>query len=73
LLQPLDRLARGLLGHAEPPSDLGRRRAVQPDRLQREAVRRPGVRVPAPGQLGVQLVDDRPEAAEQQQRQLEPV
>ena len=38
-----------------------------------EAVRRAQVRVPAPGQLGVQLIDDRPEPAEQQQRQLEPV
>jgi hypothetical protein len=31
------------------------------------------VRVPAAGQLGVQFVDDRPEPAEQQQRQFEPV
>jgi hypothetical protein len=29
--------------------------------------------VPAAGQFGVQFVDDRPESAEQQQRQLEPV
>jgi hypothetical protein len=35
--------------------------------------RRAQVRVAAAGELGVQLVDDRPEPGEQQQRQLEAV
>jgi len=47
--------------------------ATGSDRLQGEAVRRAHVGVAAAGQLRVQLVDDRPETAEQQQRQLEAV
>src|SRR5689334_352240 len=71
LLEPVDRLARGLLGDAEPAARLGGRGPAQPDRLQGEAVRRAHVGMAAAGQLRVQLVDDRPETAEQQQRQLE--
>src|SRR6476469_3411725 len=72
-LEPVDRLARGLLGDAEPAARLGGRGPAQPDRLQREAVRRAHIRMTAAGQFSVQFVDDRPEAAEQQQRQLESV
>src|SRR5215472_8339782 len=73
LLEPVDRLARRLLGDAEPTAGLGGRRPAQADRLQREAMRRAHVGMTAAGQLGVQLVDDRPEPAEQQQRQLEAI
>src|SRR5437762_8237636 len=73
IFEPVDRLARGLLGDAEPAARLGGRGPAQPDRLQREAVRRAHVGMAAAGQFRVQLVDDRPEAAEQQQRQLESV
>ena len=72
-LEPVDRLARGLFGDAEPPARLGGGGPAEADRLQREAVRRAHVRVAAAGQLGVQLVDDRPEPGEQQHRQLEAV
>src|SRR6266702_15580 len=72
-LEPVDGLARGLLGDAEPAARLGGRGPAQSDRLQGEAVRRAHVGMAAAGQFGVQLVDDRPEAAEQQQRQLESV
>jgi hypothetical protein len=71
-LQALDRLARRLLGDAQPPADLARRGTAEPDGLHREPVRRAHVLVPPAGQLAVQLVDDRPETAEQQQRQLVP-
>jgi hypothetical protein len=70
--QAVDGLARGLFGDAQAVAGLGGGGAIQPDGLQREAVRRAQVRVAAAGQLGVQLVDDRAEPAEQEQRQLEP-
>src|SRR6266566_6133012 len=73
LLEPVDRLACRLLGDAEPAAGLGGRGPAEADRLQREAMRRAHVGVTPPGQFGVQLVDDRPEPAEQQQRQLEAV
>src|SRR6266480_1556411 len=73
LLEPVDRLARGLLGDAEPAPRLGGRGPAQPDRLQREAVRRAHIGMAAARQFSVQFVDDRAEAAEQQQRQLESV
>ena len=72
-LEPVDRLARGLLGDPQPTAGLAGGGPAQADGLQREAVRGTQVRVPAPGQFGVQFVDDRPEPAEQEQRQLEPV
>jgi EmrB/QacA subfamily drug resistance transporter len=71
-LQALDGLAGRLLGDAQPPADLAGGRPPRPDGLHREAVRGAHVRVAAPAQLGVQLIDDRPEPAEQQQRQLVP-
>jgi hypothetical protein len=65
LFEPVDRLARGLLGDPQPASGLGGGGPVQADGLQGKAVRGAQVRVPAAGQLGVQLVDDRAEPAEQ--------
>src|SRR6266581_4355247 len=73
ILEPVDRLARGLLGDAEPAPRLSGRGPAQPDRLQREAVRRAHIGMAAARQFSVQFVDDRAEAAEQQQRQLESV
>src|SRR6266581_8773787 len=73
ILEPVDGLARGLLGDAEPAPRLGGRGPAQPDRLQREAVRRAHIGMAAARQFSVQFVDDRAEAAEQQQRQLESV
>ena len=73
LFEPVDRLARRLLGDAEPAARLGGGGPAQADRLECEGVRRAHIGMTAPGQFGVQLVDDRPEPAEQQQRQLEAV
>jgi hypothetical protein len=72
-LEAVDRLARRLLGDAEPAASLGGGGSAQADGLQREAVGGTQVGMTATGQLGVQLVDDRPEPAEQQQRQLEAI
>src|SRR6266567_1017260 len=72
-LEPVDRLTRRLLGDAETAARLGGGGPAQADRLQREAVRRAHIGMAAAGQFRVQFVDDRPEPAEQQQRQLEAV
>ena len=70
-LEPRDRLRRCLLGHPQPAPELARRRAARADRLQREAVQRARVGVPAPGEVRVELVDERAERAHQQHRELD--
>ena len=69
--EPVDRLAGRLLGDAEPLAQLGGGGAVGADGLEDEAVQRSQLRMPLPGQLGVQVVDERPEAGQQQQGQHE--
>jgi len=70
--EPVDGLARGLLGNAEAPPDVRRRGAEGADGLHREPVRGPQLRVPAGRELLVRLVDHRAERGEQQQRELVP-
>ena len=73
LLQAGRGLGRGLLAHPQPPAQLADRGPVRAERLQGEAVDRPRARVALDGQLGVQVVDERPERAREQERQLEAV
>ena len=69
--QPVDGLARRLLGDAEALAQLGGGGAVDADGLEDEAVHRAQVGVALPGQLGVQVVDERTEAGEQEQGECE--
>ena len=59
-----DQLAGGLLRDSETPPEIGGGRPVAADRLEDEAVQRSRVGMALSGELGVQVVDHRPEAPE---------
>ena len=58
--QFVEHLTRGLLGDPEPAAEFARRRFRPADRLERVAVCRPQVRVPALGEAPVELLDRGP-------------
>ena len=65
-------LGRGLLGDLQPSSELGDRHAVRADGLECETVHGTDAGMACVCQLGVQLVDQRPERPDHQQWQFEP-
>lgn len=64
-------LARRLFAHPESTSQFAYGYAIWSNRLEGKAMYRPRLIVSPPGKFGVQLVDERPERAEKEQRQLE--
>ncbi len=71
MLERRYQLARGLLGDPQPASNLGCGGSVRAHGLADEAVHRAGIGVADRRQPSVQFVDQRAEAQEQQEGELE--